>query len=226
MDVSGSFSDQQGVPATEILSGGYASADPDEECPPLGFALAQLMGVYILAENREGLILVDMHAAHERIVYEGMKAAWLGDGIRSQLLLVPVSISLSAQECDCVHRNEAIFNSLGLSLECMGPETVVARSAPDLLLPDVDVAGLVRDIVADIHELGSSQRVQEQINALLGTMACHGAVRANRRLGITEMNALLRDMERTKRSGQCNHGRPTYIRLTRQALDALFLRGR
>ncbi|MFK7731829.1 MAG: DNA mismatch repair endonuclease MutL [Pseudomonadales bacterium] len=196
----------------------------DDEVPPLGYALAQLKGIYILAENTDGLILVDMHAAHERIVYEGMKQQQAEQGIQVQPLLVPLSIRVSEKEASYVDQLGDVFGKLGLGLERMGPDAIVMRSIPVLLHRD-DAEQLVRDVLADITEFGSSTRVQDRIDDLLSTMACHGSVRANRQLTIPEMNALLRQMEVTERSGQCNHGRPTWTLLGLGELDKLFLRG-
>ena len=193
--------------------------------PPLGFAVAQLKGIYILSENEQGMVLVDMHAAHERITYERMKLAWHADGIKAQPLLVPKSISVSDREADCAEEFLTYFEKLGLALERMGPETLLVRQVP-VMLQNADVEKLVRDVLADLVQHGSSDKVEAQINEILATMACHGSVRANRRLSIEEMNGLLRDMERTERSGQCNHGRPTWTMLTMEQLDKLFLRGR
>ena len=193
--------------------------------PPLGFAVAQLKGIYILSENEQGMVLVDMHAAHERITYERMKVAWHADGIKAQPLLVPESISVSNREADCAEEFIQYFEKLGLTLERMGPETLLVRQVP-VMLQKADVEKLVRDVLADLSQHGDSDKVEAQINEILATMACHGSVRANRRLSIEEMNGLLRDMERTERSGQCNHGRPTWTMLTMDQLDKLFLRGR
>jgi DNA mismatch repair protein MutL len=196
-----------------------------EDVPPLGFALAQLHGVYILAENRDGLVLVDMHAAHERITYERMKVSHTGEGIHSQPLLVPQAVAVSAREAECAETHRDLFSQLGLAVERAGEESLVLREVP-VALRDADVEQLLRDVISDLLVYGSSDRVAAHIDELLSTMACHGSVRANRRLTIPEMNALLRDMEATERSGQCNHGRPTWTQLGMDELDKLFLRGR
>ncbi len=196
-----------------------------EEVPPLGYALAQLKGVYILAENAAGLVLVDMHAAHERITYERLKAARDATGIRSQPLLVPQSIAVSQREVQMAAQHSALFQRLGMAVEEGGEESLVIRQIP-VALRDSNVEQLVRDVLADLIEFGSSERIEAHMDEILSTMACHGSVRANRRLTIPEMNALLRDMEDTERSGQCNHGRPTWIQLGLDELDKLFLRGR
>ncbi|HEY9151112.1 MAG TPA: DNA mismatch repair endonuclease MutL [Gammaproteobacteria bacterium] len=193
--------------------------------PPLGYALAQLHGIYILAQNQDGLVLVDMHAAHERITYERLKAAQAGQGIRSQPLLVPVSLAVSRREADLAEQHREELASLGVELDRQGPEALVVRQVPSLLIRG-DAEALVRDLLADLEGQGSSTRLQEAMNEVLSTMACHGSVRANRQLELAEMNALLRDMERTERSGQCNHGRPTWVRIGLEELDRLFLRGR
>jgi DNA mismatch repair protein MutL len=195
------------------------------DVPPLGYALAQLQGVYILAENAHGLVLVDMHAAHERITYERMKNARSGEGIQSQPLLVPRTLAVSSREADCAEQNAAIFLSFGMRIERAGPESLLIREVP-VQLRDADVEQLVRDVLSDLLEHGSSDRVEAHSNEILSTMACHGSVRANRKLAPAEMNALLRDMEETERSGQCNHGRPTWVQLSLAELDKLFLRGR
>ncbi|MCG8612367.1 MAG: DNA mismatch repair endonuclease MutL [Pseudomonadales bacterium] len=192
---------------------------------PLGYAVAQLHGVYILSQARDGLIVVDMHAAHERITYERMKQAYYSEDIKAQPLLVPLTLSVSKREADMAEQNQEYLASLGMSLERMGPEAVVVRQVPSMLI-NANVEQLVRDVIADICEHGCTARVNEFVNELMATMACHGSVRANRQLSIPEMNALLRDMEDTERSGQCNHGRPTWTRLSMKELDKLFLRGR
>ncbi len=195
------------------------------EVPPLGYALAQLKGIYILAENAEGLVLVDMHAAHERITYERMKAAREEGGIRSQPLLVPLTLAVSQREADCAEQQSEHFSELGFEITRAGTESLLIRQVP-IALADADISSLVRDVLADLIEYGSSDRIRAHENEILSTMACHGSVRANRRLTIPEMNALLRDMEATERSGQCNHGRPTWTQLRLEELDKLFLRGR
>ena len=198
--------------------------DSEALMPPLGFAIAQLKGIYILAENEQGMILVDMHAAHERITYERMKQAWQQEGIRAQPLLVPKSIAVSERESCCAEENSSYFERLGLRLDSMGPETLLVREVP-VMLQNADIEKLVRDVLSDLMQHGSSDRIEAHINEILATMACHGSVRANRRLSVEEMNALLRDMEQTERSGQCNHGRPTWTLLTMDQLDKLFMRG-
>jgi DNA mismatch repair protein MutL len=192
---------------------------------PLGFALAQLHGVFILAQNNDGLVLVDMHAAHERITYEGLKEAQQGEGIRSQPLLVPLSLDVSEREADVCEERQDWFSTLGFETGRLGREQIVVRQVP-ALLANSDVAALVRDVLSDLLEHGSSQRIQDSVNDLLSTMACHGSIRANRRLSNDEMNGLLREMERTERSGQCNHGRPTWVQVSIEELNKLFLRGR
>jgi DNA mismatch repair protein MutL len=195
------------------------------DIPPLGYALAQLKGIYILAENALGLVLVDMHAAHERIMYERLKIAMASEGLSGQPLLVPESIAVSQREADCAEEHIETFQRLGFELQRLGPETLAIRQIP-ALLKQAEANRLVSDVLADLMEYGTSDRVQAHMNELLGTMACHGAIRANRRLAIPEMNGLLRDMENTERSGQCNHGRPTWTQMGLDDLDKLFLRGR
>ncbi|MFD1215771.1 DNA mismatch repair endonuclease MutL [Microbulbifer celer] len=194
------------------------------ESPPLGFAIAQLHGIYILAQNEQGMIVVDMHAAHERIVYEQMKTAHAAGGIQAQPLLVPVSLAVSEREADCFEESGEVFTALGFVLQRAGPETLMVRQVPSML-HGAPVEQLVRDVLADLLTEGSSDRIGNRINEVLSTMACHGSVRANRKLTIPEMNALLRDMERTERSGQCNHGRPTWTQVKLVDMDKWFLRG-
>jgi DNA mismatch repair protein MutL len=194
------------------------------QVPPLGYAVAQLHGIYIISENAKGLVLVDMHAAHERIVYEKMKTSWAEQGIKAQPLLVPIAMAVSSREADQVEVEKELFNELGFVIDRSGTESLVVRQVPSLL-QHANVEQLVRDVLADVVTYGSSDRIRAAHNELLGTMACHGAVRANRRLNHVEMNALLRDMEITERSGQCNHGRPTWTQLSLSELDKLFMRG-
>ena len=195
------------------------------EVPPLGFAVAQLKGIFILAENSHGLIIVDMHAAHERITYERMKDAFDLQGLVSQPLLVPENLAVSQREADAVESNQAVFTQLGFGVERAASESIIVREIPAILRGS-EVEKLLRDVLSDLLEHGSSERIRDHINEILSTMACHGSVRANRKLTLPEMNALLRDMEITERSGQCNHGRPTWSQLTVEELDKLFLRGR
>lgn len=197
---------------------------PQTNIPPLGFALAQLKGIYVLAENEQGLLVVDMHAAHERIVYERLKTAFENEHVVTQPLLVPISMHVSQSEADLVERYEDQFLRLGLGLDRLAPEQINIRQVP-ALLKRADVENLVRDVLADMLEFGSSERLEQQQNELLSTMACHGSVRANRLLTRDEMNALLRDIEATERSGQCNHGRPTWMQMSLKQLDNLFKRG-
>ena len=194
------------------------------DAPPLGFARAQLHDIYILAENADGMILVDMHAAHERITYERLKSSRDGQGVRLQPLLVPQGLSLSEPEIVCVEECQELLQGLGIEVDVVGPTRLRIRAVP-ALLSRTDPSALVRDVVADLVEHGRSERVREQENELLSSMACHAAVRAGRRLSLDEMNALLRDMEETERSGQCNHGRPTWVQLSIDQLDKLFMRG-
>lgn len=200
------------------------TAVTDAEPPPLGFAVAQLHGIYILAQNARGLVIVDMHAAHERIVYERMKAQMARDGIVSQPLLVPLTVRVSPQEADSLEEHRQAFLTLGFEVDQVGADTVAVRRVP-VLLQDADVALLVRDMLADLHAYGSSGRLDEALQHVLGNIGCRNSVRANRRLTLAEMNALLRDMEATPNSSHCNHGRPTWTELDMKELDRLFLRG-
>ncbi|MDC1506448.1 DNA mismatch repair endonuclease MutL [Oceanospirillaceae bacterium] len=206
------------------LNASEAAVTEADQVPPLGYAVAQLHGIYIVSENAKGLILVDMHAAHERIVYEKMKISWAQQGIKAQPLLVPISIAVSSREADQVETQQELFAELGFVIDRAGSENILVRQVPSLL-QHANVEQLVRDVLADVVTYGSSDRIRAAHNELLGTMACHGAVRANRRLNHVEMNALLRDMEITERSGQCNHGRPTWTQLSLSELDKLFMRG-
>ncbi|MDP2904104.1 MAG: DNA mismatch repair endonuclease MutL [Methylovulum sp.] len=192
--------------------------------PPLGFAIAHLHNVFILSETPSGIILVDAHAAHERVTYERLKRQYQQGAVPSQPLLLPVKLIVTLAEADLAEQAYDFFHALGFEVSRSGPEILILRSVP-ALLRDGDMETLLRDVLADFSEHGMSQRIQEHSNQLLATMACHGAVRAHRRLGIDEMNALLREMEQTERSGQCNHGRPTWIALSTADLDKFFLRG-
>ena len=195
------------------------------EVPPLGYAVAQLHGIYILSENARGMVLIDMHAAHERIVYEKMKAhIHSGQNLPAQPLLVPQSIAVSQVEADLAEEHHSIFQELGFELQRAGPESLLVRQLP-VILNKADVEQLVRDVLSDLREYGSSERIRNSVNEILSTMACHGAIRANRKMTLPEMNGLLRDMETTERSGQCNHGRPTWTELSLNELDKLFMRG-
>lgn len=195
------------------------------DTPPLGFALAQLHGIYILAQAPDGLILVDMHAAHERTTYERMKAALEQGAVASQPLLMPLSINVSAAEADSLEEHSPVLEKVGLDIERSGPSSVHVRALP-AFLSATDVDALVGRIGADLVANGATRGVEEALNEVLGTMACHGAVRAHRNLTVPEMNALLREMERTVRSDQCNHGRPTWTYVSMTDLDRMFLRGR
>ncbi len=198
------------------------SAQP--EAKPLGHAIAHLHNIYILSETPNGIILVDTHAAHERVTYERLKQQYQNGVVPSQPLLLPIKIKVSVAEADLAEDEHEFFLALGFELNRSGPETIVLRSIP-ALLSNADVETLIRDVLADLIEHGMSQRIQEKSNEILATVACHGAVRAHRRLTVDEMNALLRDMEQTERIGQCNHGRPTWVELSTDDLDKFFLRG-
>lgn len=215
---------QEGSPG-KTDQGTPVNFEADAEIPPLGYAIAQLHGIFILAQNEHGLVVVDMHAAHERITYEYMKSAMSDEGIRSQPLLVPVAMAVSEGEADCAETNREALELLGLGIERIGPESLSIRQVP-VILKSADVEQLARDVLADFVEHGSSDRIEAHRDEILSTMACHGSVRANRQLTIPEMNSLLRDMERTERSGQCNHGRPTWTQMSLADLDKLFLRGK
>ncbi|WP_298448376.1 DNA mismatch repair endonuclease MutL [uncultured Marinobacter sp.] len=202
-----------------------SSGEGSNEEPPLGYAIAQLHGIYVLAQSSAGMIVVDMHAAHERITYERMKRALAEQDLKSQPLLVPLSLAVSQKEASLAETHGDNLQQLGLQIERIGPETLAIRQVP-ALLRGADTEQLVRDVLSDLIEHGQSDRVEAVTHELLGTMACHGSVRANRQLTVPEMNSLLRDMEATERSGQCNHGRPTWTLVTLGELDKLFLRGR
>ena len=195
-----------------------------EGAAPLGYAIAQLHGVYILAQSQDGMVLVDMHAAHERIMYEGMKKLLSGQTAQQQLLM-PEVLHVTPAQADMAEGHRQEFAALGFDVTRLSPDQLALRAIP-ILLAAHDPAGIVRDVLSDLLEAGHSRRVEESINHLLATMACHAAVRAQRALSLPEMNALLREMEGTERADQCNHGRPTWVRLSMSELDRLFLRGR
>lgn len=202
-----------------------SSEEGQEEIPMLGYALAQLHGIYVLSQNAHGLVLVDMHAAHERILYERLKQGYDQDGVKSQRLLVPLTIHVSEGEADNAEAYQTQLEKLGVELQRSAPDALILRQVPSML-QNVDLPQLIRDVLSDLSAMGSSQRIESETNEVFSTMACHGSVRANRILTLPEMNALLREMEKTERSGQCNHGRPTWVQLDMNALDRLFLRGR
>ncbi|MBF6056996.1 DNA mismatch repair endonuclease MutL [Thiomicrorhabdus heinhorstiae] len=226
---AGSFSNELQAALTQVPSAN-SIAEPqidyetDNEMPPLGFAKAQLHGVFILAENAKGVILVDMHAAHERVVYERLKVQWEQARLVSQPLLVPMSIGLEASQLSVWQTHQELFSRLGFGLEELGPEQLKITEVPALLAKS-DIVSLLHDMLADLGVMGDSDLVERKINAILSTMACHGSVRANRKLTVEEMNALLREMEVTLSSDQCNHGRPTWVQLDMNQLDGLFMRG-
>lgn len=201
------------------------SDDPKPELPPLGFAIAQLLGIYILAQAEDSLLLIDMHAAAERVNYEKMKRQRQENGnLQSQRLLIPVTFAASHEECAALADHGDTLAGFGLELSDMGGNTLAVRAVP-AMLGKADVVSLAKDVLGELAQVGSSQTIEEHENHILATMSCHGSVRAGRQLTLPEMNALLRDMENTPRSNQCNHGRPTWVKLTLKELDALFLRG-
>ena len=201
------------------------SDDPKPELPPLGFAIAQLLGIYILAQAEDSLLLIDMHAAAERVNYEKMKRQRQENGnLQSQRLLIPVTFAASHEECATLADHADALTGFGLELSDIGGNTLAVRAVP-AMLGKADVVSLAKDVLGELAQVGSSQTIEEHENHILATMSCHGSVRAGRQLTLPEMNALLRDMENTPRSNQCNHGRPTWVKLTLKELDALFLRG-
>ncbi|MEM1437079.1 MAG: DNA mismatch repair endonuclease MutL [Pseudomonadota bacterium] len=202
----------------------HAAPSTGDSIPPLGYAIAQLHGIYILAQTARGLLLVDMHAAHERVVYETLKAQYADSTLAQQRLLVPVAVPVSEAEADLVESNDEMLRACGLELERSGPTSVTLRAVPATLARG-NHEQLIRDLLADVAIFGQSRRIQDRTDDLLATMACHGSVRANRALTLVEMNALLRQMEVTPSAAQCNHGRPTYIEWPLEALDQAFLRG-
>jgi len=202
-----------------------AEVREENEYPPLGFAIAQLHGVYILAQSTDGLILVDMHAAHERTTYERMKVALAAGAVASQPLLVPLSVTMAASAAAALEEHASELQRLGLDIVRGGPASLQVRAMP-AFLHGTDIEALLARISADLAQHESSGGLEAALNEVLGTMACHGAVRAHRQLSVPEMNALLREMERTVRSDQCNHGRPTWTFMSMSDLDRMFLRGR
>ncbi len=207
-----------------VIQQNFSNIDGLQGMPALGYAIAHLHDIFILSETEKGIILVDAHAAHERVTYERLKKQYHGGTVPRQPLLLPLKIQVSSHEADLVEQEHDFFTSLGFELNRTGPEAIVLRSTPSLLGKE-DMDALIKDILADIVTHGMSRRVLEKSNEILSSMACHGAVRAKRKLNIPEMNALLRDMEQTERAGQCNHGRPTWIELSVSDLDKFFLRG-
>ncbi len=210
------------APATAVRE---APTMDDDDVPPLGYALAQLHGVYILSQNAEGLVVVDMHAAHERITYEKLKTDYGAGKLTAQRLLVPMALDVTRREADGAETHAEELARLGLRIDRTGPRSCMIREVPSLLA-DGDVAALVRDLLDEIAEFGTSEAIQTRAEQLLASMACHGSARANRRLSVPEMNAILREMETTPNAGQCNHGRPTFFVQSMRQLDHLFLRGR
>jgi DNA mismatch repair protein MutL len=223
--LQGSFSLAQRPAAYHALMASAAQAEDRPDDAPLGYALAQLHGVYILAQNRAGLVLVDMHAAHERIVMEKLKAGLQAGAVQRQSLLVPVVLRAEALDVATAEEHRETLERIGLEVSASGPGELAVRAAP-ASLADGDVAALTRDVLREVRDYGASEALSARQDELLATMACHAAVRAHRVLSLPEMNALLREMEQTERSGSCNHGRPTWYQLTLGDLDRLFLRGR
>ncbi len=198
---------------------------PEQSAAPLGYALAQFRDIYILAENEKGLIIVDMHAAHERVLYERLKKEFAEHKVPAQTLFVPLTVKLREQEVDCLESHRNLFQQWGFGFEPCAKDSVIVREVPQLFAK-ADIKQLVQDLASDLSTNAKTSRTEELMNKILGTLACRGAVHANRRLSLSEMNALLRDMEKTRHAGQCNHGRPTWMQLSLQDLDKLFLRGR
>lgn len=221
------------MPSGQVSLGDHGAHAPEGqesvESYPLGFALAQIHGIYVLAQNEQGLVIVDMHAAHERIMYERLKNALDAKAVPMQPLLLPISFNADRVEVatvnDVLANGDDTLTQLGFDIAVLSPATLAVRAVPTLL-QKADAVTLARDVLRELSEYGASRVLTDQRNALLGTMACHAAVRANRSLSIPEMNALLRDMEATERSGQCNHGRPTWFQVSMKDLDKMFMRGK
>lgn len=211
--------------SADAASTHYADDSAESVIPPLGFARAHLHGVYILSENKNGLIIVDAHAAHERITYERLKDSYTQDSVKTQALLMPVTVDVSEAEADRCEANAEWLKALGMSVDRMAPEQLCIREIP-AILGRCDVSALLRDVLSDLMSHDTSERLRGAVDEVLSSMACHGSVRANRALSLSEMNALLRQIESTPNSGQCNHGRPTWTALNMQELDKLFMRGR
>jgi DNA mismatch repair protein MutL len=214
----GQDSGEEGAPAAQPLPDGI-------DAPPLGYALGQLHGVYVLAQNAQGLVLVDMHAAHERVVYEKLKTALDARAVPAQTLLIPVALTVDARDAAEISPHLDTLREIGFELSVTSPTSVAVRSVP-WLLKHADPVELTRAVLREVAEFGVARLLAERRNELLATLACHGAVRANRHLTLPEMNALLREMEATERGGQCNHGRPTWFQVSLRELDAMFMRGR
>jgi DNA mismatch repair protein MutL len=215
-------------PQTSNTESGFESTQGDgvkQSDLPLGFALGQLLGTYILSQNERGLVIVDMHAAHERILYEKLKFALDNQRVMMQPLLIPATFHATSLDMATVEENPTTLRELGFEICAFSPTMLVVRSVP-ATLKDADIVKLAREVLGDIREFGASEALTSRRNDLLSTMACHGAVRANRMLTFPEMNALLREMETTERAGQCNHGRPTWFEISSADLDRMFMRGR